>query len=67
MFKEGKTYRHTSTLDMDVYVVKLWVESIDNTCMLVRYYNRYMNIFQGKPESVTILAKDYWKWKEVVK
>ena len=63
-FKTGNTYRHRSSIDIDIVVT--YVEEITGGFRLyVRYWNRHSLHFQGDAEKVFVSYADSENWEKV--
>jgi hypothetical protein len=65
MFEINQYYRHTSTLDIDIFVLDVLAKSEDEVTLSVAYWNRHYNMMQGRIEHVTINSSDYHLWKRI--
>lgn len=65
MFQRGKTYKHKSTLDVNVYVLSEPVDLGDEISMKIRYWNAFYRIFQGDIDCIIVKKQHLDKWKEI--
>lgn len=68
MFKRGKAYRHDSTIDMDLHVCSVVLESDCCSVLYVKYWNRHYKMYQPdmiSTELVRVKTSEFSLWKEV--
>ncbi len=67
-FKWGHTYRHKSSLDLDIVVSAEPILKENGVALRVRYYNRFYGIFQPDAatlDSVFVNKHDLANWEDV--
>lgn len=64
---KGGLYRHSSTLDIDVYVVNVLYRGLDHSVFNVLYFNRNLDnmLLFEKPDQVTVKNGSLYLWKAV--
>lgn len=65
MFKPGNLYRHKSTLDIDLYLVREPEDHQDDTELEIKYWNRNSKCFQPGTEVVRIRKSELPMWEMV--
>lgn len=70
-FVSGGTYRHISTLDVDICVDKLQYKDSKRVKLRISYFHRKYKYFITNnmgllyTQTVEIKKKDYWKWSRI--
>ena len=67
MFQQGKFFRHSSSLDLDIYIVDKPIRKKDGVILKIKYYNRHMKTFQpdaSTVDNILIKKSSLKNWKE---
>lgn len=65
MFRANETWKHMSTLDVNMYFVKIPYRGPIYIKAKVYYEQNGVTLNPSAPDSVKIQTCDFWKWKRV--
>jgi hypothetical protein len=72
MFKTGKAYRHDTSQDLDIFVIKVRYSDKNKAKLLIRWMDKNSGNIRTFPgsrpdgaDNIEIQAKDFQYWKEI--